>query len=128
MTARGRRIGVRAGAGAWWLMVAVPFLLTRGEDVGRRPTRLATSLARLVHEPVWGRAGIQSLIGLLIAALVGLAWYGRGETIVRRADPAEGESDAIPVMHGATRSLVGAGACSLASVFLGVLHLYRGSR
>ena len=125
MTARARRIGVLAVAGAWWLMLAAPFLLNRGEDVGRLPTLLATSLARLVHEPVWGRAGIQSLIGLLIAGLVGLAWYGLGETIVRRVDPAEGESDDIPVMQVATRSLVGAGAWSLAWFFLGVLPLYR---
>ena len=125
MTARARRIGVLAVAGAWWLMLAAPFLLNRGEDVGRLPTLLATSLARLVHEPVWGRAGIQSLIGLLIAGLVGLAWYGLGERIVRRVDPAEGESDDIPVMQVATRSLVGAGAWSLAWFFLGVLPLYR---
>ena len=125
MTARARRIGVLAVAGAWWLMLAVPFLLNRGEDVGRLSTLLATSLARLVHEPVWGRAGIQSLIGLLIAGLVGLAWYGLGETIVRRVDSAEGESDDIPVMQVATRSLVGAGAWSLAWFFLGVLPLYR---
>ena len=125
MTARARRIGVLAVAGAWWLMLAAPFLLNRGEDVGRLPTLLATSLARLVHEPVWGRAGIQSLVGLLIAGLVGLAWYGLGETIVRRVDPAEGESDDIPVMQVATRSLVGAGAWSLAWFFLGVLPLYR---
>src|SRR6266853_2435179 len=125
MTARARRIGVLAVAGAWWLVLAVPFLLNRGEDVGRLPTLLATSLARLVHEPVWGRAGIQSLVGLLIAGLVGLAWYGLGETIVRRVDPAEGESDDIPVMQVATRSLVGAGAWSLAWFFLGVLPLYR---
>ena len=125
MTARARRIGVLAVAGAWWLMLAAPFLLNRGEDVGRLPTLLATSLARLVHEPVWGRAGIQSLIGLLIAGLVGLAWYGLGETIVRRVDSAEGESDDIPVMQVAARSLVGAGAWSLAWFFLGVLPLYR---
>src|SRR5260370_29612469 len=118
-------MGVLAVAGAWWLMLAVPFLLNRGEDGGRLPTLLATSLARLVHEPVWGRAGIQSLIGLLIAGLVGLAWYGLGETIVRRVDAAEGGSDDIRVMQVATRSLVGAGAWSLAWFFLGVLPLYR---
>ncbi len=125
MTARPRRIGVLAVAGAWWLVLAVAFLLNRGEDVGRLPTLLATSLARLAHEPVWGRAGIQSLIGLLMAGLVGLAWYGLGDAIVRRVDPAEGESGDTPVMQVATRSLVGAGAWSLAWFFLGVLPLYR---
>lgn len=125
MTARPRRIGVLAVAGAWWLVLAVAFLLNRGEDVGRLPTLLATSLARLAHEPVWGRTGIQSLIGLLIAGLVGLAWYGLGDAIVRRVDPAEGEPGDTPVMQVATRALVGAGAWSLAWFFLGVLPLYR---
>ena len=125
MTARPRRIGVLAVAGAWWLALAVAFLLNRGEDVGRLPALLATSLSRLAHEPVWGRAGIQSLTGLLIAGLVGLAWYGLGDAIVRRVDRAEGEPGDTPVMQVATRSLVGAGAWSLAWFFLGVLPLYR---
>jgi hypothetical protein len=125
MTAQPRRIGVLAVAGAWWLVLAVAFLLNRGEDVGRLPTLLATSLARLAHEPVWGRAAIQSLTGLLIAGLVGLAWYGLGDAIVRRVDRAEGEPGDTPVMQVATRSLVGAGAWSLAWFFLGVLPLYR---
>jgi hypothetical protein len=125
MTAQPRRIGVLAVAGAWWLVLAVAFLLNRGEDVGRLPTLLATSLARLAHEPVWARAAIQSLTGLLIAGLVGLAWYGLGDAIVRRVDRAEGEPGDTPVTQVATRSLVGAGAWSLAWFFLGVLPLYR---
>lgn len=125
MTARARRIGVLAVAGAWWLVLAVAFLLNRGEDVGRLPTLMSTSLARLAHEPVWGAAGVQSLVGILIAGLIALAWYGLGDAIVRRVDPAESESGDVPVMQVATRSLVGAGAWSLAWFFLGVLPLYR---
>src|SRR6266481_3620455 len=127
MTARAR-IGVLAGAGAWWLVLTVAFLLNRGEDVGRLPALVSTSLARLAHEPVWGPAGIQSLVGLLIAGLIGLAWYGLGAAIVRGIDlPAHGEPGDPPVMQIAERSLVGAGAWSLAWFFLGVLPLYRAS-
>ncbi len=127
MTARAR-IGVLAVAGAWWLVLAVAFLLNRGEDVGRLPALMSTSLARLAHEPVWGPAGIQSLVGLLIAGLIGLAWYGLGAAIVRGIDlPAHGEPGDPPVMQIAERSLAGAGAWSLAWFFLGVLPLYRAS-
>ncbi len=127
MTARAR-IGVLAVAGAWWLVLTVAFLLNRGEDVGRLPALVSTSLARLAHEPVWGPAGIQSLVGLLIAGLIGLAWYGLGAAIVRSIDlPAHGEPGDPPVMQIAERSLVGAGAWSLAWFFLGVLPLYRAS-
>ena len=126
MTARAR-IGVLAVAGAWWLVLAVAFLLNRGEDVGRLPALVSTSLARLAHEPVWGPAGIQSLVGLLIAGLIGLAWYGLGAAIVRGIDlPAHGEPGDPPVMI-AERSLVGAGVWSLAWFLLGVLPLYRAS-
>ena len=127
MTARAR-IGVLAVAGAWWLVLTVAFLLNRGEDVGRLPALVSTSLARLAHEPVWGPAGIQSLVGLLIAGLIGLAWYGLGAAVVRGIDlPAHGEPGDPPVMQIAERSLVGAGAWSLAWFFLGVLPLYRAS-
>ena len=127
MTARAR-IGVLAVAGAWWLVLTVAFLLNRGEDVGRLPALVSTSLARLAHEPVWGPAGIQSLVGLLIAGLISLAWYGLGAAVVRGIDlPAHGEPGDPPVMQIAERSLVGAGAWSLAWFFLGVLPLYRAS-
>jgi hypothetical protein len=125
MTARPRRIGVLAVAGAWWLVLAVAFLLNRGDDVGRLPILVSTGLGRLAQEPVWGQAGVASLLGLLIAALIGLAWYGLGDAIVRRIDLAADEPGGIPVMQVAARALVGAGAWSLAWFFLGVLPLYR---
>jgi hypothetical protein len=127
MTARAR-IGVLAVAGAWWLVLAVNFLLNRGEDVGRLPALASTSLARLAHEPVWSPVGIHSLVGLLIAGLIGLAWYGLGAAIVQGIDlPGDGEPGDPPVMQIAERALVGAGAWSLAWFFLGVLPLYRAS-
>lgn len=126
MSARARRIGVAAVAGVWWLGLAIAFLLNRGEDVGRLPALVSTVGTRLAEGPVWGVAGAHSLLGLLIAGLVGLAWYGLGETIVRLVrSPGKGPSRDLPVMEVAESSLVGAGAWSLAWFFLGVLPLYR---
>ena len=128
MTAGARRAGVLAVAGAWWLVLAVAFLRGRGEDVGQLPGLVSTSFARLAHGPVWGPAGIQSLIGVLIAGLIGLAWYGLGDAIVRHVDTSfdDGALD-DSVLRVAERSLVGAGAWSLIWFFLGALPLYRPS-
>jgi len=125
MTARAQRIGVLAVAGAWWLVLAAAFLLNRGEDAGRLPALIETVLSRVAQGPVWGTAGLNSLVGLLIAGLVGLAWYGLGDTIVRRiGSPRNGESRELP-LEVAERGLLGAGAWSLVWFFLGVLPLYR---
>jgi hypothetical protein len=125
MSARARRIGVLAVAGAWWLVLAVTFLLNRAEDVGRLPALVPTVVTRLARGPVWGAAGLQSLVGLLIAGLVGLAWYGLGDAIVRRAGAIESGEPPEPLLGVAERGLVGAGAWSLVWFFLGVLPLYR---
>src|SRR4029077_12616429 len=128
MTAGARRTGVLAVAGAWWLVLAVAFLLGRGEDVGHLPGLVSTSFARLAPGPVWGPAGIQCLIGVLIAGLIGLAWYGVGDTIVRHVDtPSDGGAVDDAVLRVAERSLVGAGAWSLIWFFLGAAPLYRPS-
>lgn len=125
MTARARRIGVLAVAGAWWLVLASAFLLNRGEDAGRLPALIETVLSRVAQGPVWGPAGLDSLVGLLIAGLVGLAWYGLGDAIIRRIGSAgDGESRELP-LEVAERGLLGAGAWSLVWFFLGVLPLYR---
>ena len=128
MTAGARRTGVLAVAGAWWLVLAVAFLLGRAEDVGHLPSLVSIGFARLAHGPVWGPAGIQALIGLLIAGLIGLAWYGLGDVIVRHVDPPS-DSGTVdePAPRAAERSLVGAGAWSLIWFFLGAAPLYRPS-
>jgi hypothetical protein len=125
MTARARRLGVFAVAGAWWLMLASAFLLHRGEDAGRLPALMGTVLSRTAQGPVWGAAGLHSLAGLLIAGLIGLAWYGLGDAIVRRIGSAgTDESYELP-LEVAERGLLGAGAWSLMWFFLGLLPLYR---
>jgi hypothetical protein len=126
MSARARRIGIAAVAGAWWLVLAMAFLLNRGEDVGRLPALMSTAGTRLAEGPVWGAAGVHSLLGVLIAGLLGLAWYGLGDTIVRLAgSPGKGESRDLPVMEVAESALAGAAGWSLVWFFLGVLPLYR---
>lgn len=122
MMAGARRIGVLAVAGAWWLGLAGAFLLNRGEDVGRLPALIGTVLSRLAQGPVWGPTGLLSLTGLLIAGLIGLAWYGLGDAIVRRIG-SDGSGELT--LEVAERGLLGAGVWSLVWFFLGVLPLYR---
>ena len=125
MTARARRLGVLAVAGAWWLVLAAAFLLNRGEDAGRLPALMGTVLSRAAQGPVWGPGGLHSLAGLLIAGLIGLAWYGLGDAIVRRLGSGGSDETDDPSLEVAERGLLGAGAWSLVWFFLGVPPLYR---
>lgn len=120
-----RRIGIAAVASAWWLALAWAFLSNRGDDVGRLPSLVPAALSELLHGPVLGRAGLQSLIGVALAACIGLAWYGLGDVIVRRLPPSTGAEAREPVMAVAERGLAGAAAWSLIWFFLGLLPLYR---
>lgn len=127
MTTRAERIGVVAVAGAWWLSLAVAFLLNRGDDVGRLPALAAAVLASMARGPVWGLAGgLSSIGGLVMAILMVLAWYGLGDVTLRavaaRRAPEPGEA---PLMAGAERLLLGAAAWSLIWFLLGVVALYR---
>jgi hypothetical protein len=119
MSARARRIGVIAVAGAWWLSLAAAFLLSRGEDVGRLPALASAFLGPLARGPVFGLTGfLSSLTGLVLAGLIGLAWCGLGDAILRRIPPSG------PHLH-AERALLGAAAWSIIWFFLGVAPLYR---
>jgi len=127
MTTRAERVGVVAVAGAWWLSLAVAFLLNRGDDVGRLPALAAAFLVSMARGPVWGLAGLLSSIGgLVVAMLMALAWYGLGDVIFRAVArgraPEPGETS---LMAGAERLLLGAAAWSLIWFLLGVAALYR---
>jgi hypothetical protein len=127
MSARARQIGIAAVAGAWLLSLAGAFLLNRGDDVARLPALLTASVAALSRGPVWGEAGfLSSVVGVIIAALIGLAWYGLGRTILSRMDqsvsPRPGGDMATEV---AERALLGAAGWSICWFFLGFLSLYR---
>lgn len=115
MTAR--EIGVIAGTGLWWLVLAGAFLLGRSDDIGRLPALLASSAGGLARGPVWGWAGLgASLAGLGLAGLIALAWYGLGHAIARRLRDRP---------EPAALALLGAAAWSLVWFFLGVANLYR---
>src|SRR5512145_2463372 len=127
MSTRAREIGIVAGAGGWWLLLTIAFLLGRGDDLGRLPGLLATFAASLARGPVWGWAGLlASLAALVLAALIGLAWYGLGTAIGRwlpvlRVEP-RGE---VRIAEVAGLVLLGAAAWSLIWFFLGTAYLYR---
>ena len=127
MSARARRIGVIAVAGAWWLSLAVAFLLNRGDDVGRLPSLASAFLGALARGPVFGLSGgLSSLAGLALAGLIGLAWFGLGHAILRRIPWSEGQdSHDERQVAVAERALLGAAAWSIVWFFLGVVPLYR---
>ena len=127
MSARTRRIGIAAVAGAWVVSLAAAFLLNRGDDVGRLATLLAACVAAFSQGPVWGLAGLlSSVAGAAIGALIGLAWYGLGHAILSRMEPGTdhqpGDEAAVAV---AEHALLGAAGWSVAWFFLGFLSLYR---
>ncbi|HEY7654841.1 MAG TPA: hypothetical protein VIG07_18635 [Methylomirabilota bacterium] len=127
MSAQARRIGVIAVAGVWWLSLAAAFLLNRGDDVGRLPALASTFLGALVRGPVFGlTAFLSSLAGLVLAALIGLGWYGLGHAILRRIPGAEGR-DSRDARRSAVaeRALLGAAAWSIIWFVLGIGPLYR---
>ena len=128
MNTRAREIGVIAGAGAWWLSLAIAFLWNRGDDVGRLPSLTGAFVASLAHGPLWGLAGLlASLAGAALAGLIGLAWYGLGDTIARRL-PRHRDDDAPHprrIAEVADLTLMGAAAWSLIWFLLGAVYLYR---
>jgi hypothetical protein len=113
-------------AGAWWLALAVAFLLHRGDDVGRLPGLLGRMLGALARQPIVSAMGlIAAAGGVLIACLVVAAWYGLGDLILRwhTHDPAARDTSWALWLAG--RCLAGAVAWSTLLLGLGIAHLYR---
>jgi hypothetical protein len=126
MSARARWIGIAAIAGAWLLSLAGAFLLNRGDDLGRLPALVAASIQALSRGPVWGFAGLlSSVAGLAIAALIGVAWYGLGHTILSRVEQPASRDGREIATEVAERALLGAAGWSICWFFLGFLSLYR---
>ncbi|HEU4438929.1 MAG TPA: hypothetical protein VFT36_06745, partial [Methylomirabilota bacterium] len=127
MSARIRQIGIAALAGAWVSWLAGTFLLNRGDDVGRLPMLVAASIARFSRGPVWGLTGLlSSVVGVIIAALIGLAWYGLGRAILSRVEATTSPGSRESAVTGlAERMLLGAAGWSTCWFFLGFLSLYR---
>jgi len=128
MTPRARWIGATAVSGVWGLALAVTFLLNRGDDVGRLPALIQTFTSALTRGPLLGLGGLGASIGgLTTAALMGSAWLGLGDAILRCLPTGGGSARAQPVLALAERGLLGAAAWSLVWFFLGTLGLYHTS-
>lgn len=127
MSARIRPIAIAALAGGWVVVLAGAFLLNRGDDVGRLPALIGASIGALSRGPVWRLTGlVSSVAGVVIASLIGVAWYGLGRTILSRVEEATGPGSLDrDVARVAERMLLGAAGWSISWFFLGFLSLYR---
>jgi hypothetical protein len=106
---------------AWALLLLIAFLAYRGADAGQLP-RL---LSNLGGGPLFALAGFRdSLLGLCIAALIFLAWYGLGSLI---SSFIKGSTDGnySRWLEFARNTAIGAAAWSLVWFFLGLLWLYK---
>ena len=106
---------------AWALLLLIAFLAYRGADAGQLP-RL---LGNLGGGPLIGGAGLlDSVLGLVVAILILLAWYGLGSLI---SSFIKGSTDGNHSrwLEFARNTAVGAAAWSLVWFFLGLAGLYR---
>jgi hypothetical protein len=115
----------------WGMLLTVAFLSFRGSDVGQLPAHASSFLRSLTISSPFRLAGLAaSLSGVLIAALISLAWYGLGDLLVhlaRRPRVEETDSDqrSSRAFEWARACAIGAGVWSLLWFALGALKLYR---
>lgn len=105
---------------AWGIVLLVAFLSYRGEDIAR----LGSLLGNIGGGPVFGFEGfIASVSGAVIAAFVGVAWFGLGSFVLRflRPEPAERHSH---ILEFVMRPAVGAAVWSLIFFILGIAGAY----
>ncbi|MBA3766366.1 MAG: glycosyltransferase family 39 protein, partial [Acidobacteria bacterium] len=113
------------------MLLIVAFLSFRGSDVGRLPTHALSFLRSLTMGSPFGTGGLAaSILGVLIAALVSLSWYGLGDLVVhlaRKGHVEETGSDqrSSRAFEWARGCALGAGVWSLLWFALGALKLYR---
>ncbi len=106
---------------AWALLLTIAFLAYRGADAGQLP-QLFGNLGR---GPVFGWPGFRdSAIGIVVAALIFLAWYGLGSLISSFINPAADEKSSR-LLRVTRRAAVGAAGWSLVWFFLGLSGLYK---
>jgi len=109
------------------LTLIVVFMLHRGDDVGRLPALSLTFITGLVRAPLIGATGFAaSALGLAMAGLIVLAWYGLGDLIARLVPGGRGAvGDPPRALELAIRGLYGAAAWSAVWFVLGIAGLYR---
>ncbi|CAN5791713.1 hypothetical protein BH24ACI3_BH24ACI3_09930 [soil metagenome] len=104
---------------AWAAVLLIAFFANRGSDVGQ----IGTPFGNLGGGPIFGLGIFESLIGAVIAALIGSSWFGLGCLITRmfQVTPA---ADHSHVLEFARKTAVGAAAWSLIWMLLGSVGAY----
>lgn len=116
---------------AWGMLLIVAFLSFRGSDVGRLPAHAFSFFRSLTTSSPFALSGLAaSVLGVLIAALVSLSWYGLGDLIVHlvrtpRVEEISSDQRSSKAFEWARACALGAGVWSLLWFALGALKLYR---
>jgi hypothetical protein len=115
-----------AFATAWGVGVVALFLLNRHYDLAYLPTWFPA----LVHEltlrsPVAVVGAVQSAGGVIVAALIVVAWWGLGSLVL--SSVISSRELGSRALDWGVRGLLGSGAWSTIWFFLGLTHLYRTS-
>ncbi len=117
------RSGVAAvGFGLFAVVLIAAFLSYRGSDAGQ----LARLLGNLGGGPLAGFDGLlDSLVGTLAAAMIGIAWFGLGSFIAGYIG-VDKSSDHSHVLELVTKTAIGAAGWSLIWFFFGLVGAYSG--
>ena len=108
-------------AAAWALVLLIAFLTNRGSDVGQ----LQKLIGNLGSGPIVGTGFVDSVVGAIVALLIGISWFGVGNFIASfiKVTKNENHSHALEL---ATKTAVGAAIWSLTWFFLGIGGVYNG--
>ena len=115
----------------WGMLLIVAFLSFRGSDVGQLPALVLSLLRSLTISSPFGLQGLAaSVLGVLIAALIALSWYGLGDLLVHlartpRVEEIGSDQRSSRAFEWARACALGAGLWSLLWFALGTLKLYR---
>jgi hypothetical protein len=117
-------IAASACTAAWGVALIAVFLLNRRYDAAHLPRWLPALARELIGDnPVGADGLLQSSGGVILAALVVIAWWGLGSFILRPV--ISSEQLGSRALDWGVRCLVGAGAWSTVWLFLGLAKLYR---
>ncbi len=103
----------------WAVVLLIAFFANRGSDVGR----IGQLFGNLGGGPIFGLGVFESLIGAIIAALIGASWFGLGSLITRTFQVTQ-SAEHSHVLEFAQKTAIGAAAWSLIWMLLGSAGAY----
>ena len=103
----------------WAALLLFAFLWNRGSDIGQ----LGSLLHALPGVPLFGAGLAESLIGFVLAALIGLSWFGTGASVLRLLPEMRTEIRS-GILDLSIASAVGAAVWSLVFFLLGLAGAY----